>query len=326
MSGCTTKVLITIDTEFSMGGYYSPAGGEPVSAEKIIFCRIGNEVYGISRIMDILERYGFRGVFFVETEARFYFGEKAVVDVCTAILSRGHEVQLHIHPAFRSFIDNVRIKDDLRLVHYDDQVRYIGEARMFLERNGITDVTAFRAGGFYSTAETARAAFENGFLYVSNCNPAFPNCDYIPNAPFTNRPFEIEGVREFPVTCMEEIPVRKQWNPFQLSAASYSEMKKALEFYHANCLEYVTFITHSFEFVKKYDSRYEKSRPLPFLIKRFETLCRYLAENSDKYTVTTFSQIDRKAIRSYAAPELFYTSTLWDTVVRYGENTLGTVV
>ena len=93
-----TSVLITIDTEFSLGGYLANPDNKPVPADKCIYCRIGESVYGISFIMDILETNGLKGVFFLESESRFYFGEDVLVNIMAQIQQRGHEVQLHIHP------------------------------------------------------------------------------------------------------------------------------------------------------------------------------------------------------------------------------------
>jgi len=281
-----TKIIITIDTEFSLGGYFHNKKNKPIPADKIIYCKIGDKEYGINRIMDILDQYDMQGEFFVETESRFYFGEKEVLKIIDSILSRGHKVQLHIHPTYRSFIKNEKIPDDMRKYTVDDQSFFIKEALNFLEKNKI-NILAYRSGGFYSNRDTLYALKQNG-----NYNLAFPNCDYIKDYPGNNDIFKADDIFELPITCYKEPPVRKEWNSFQLSAASLSEIENALNFYHLNKLQVATFITHSFEFVKAHNTQYAKTTPLKFLINRFDKMCRFIAENSDRFKVVTFEQLD----------------------------------
>ena len=52
-----SHVLITIDTEFSIGGYFHDKKHKPVPADRIIYCKIAGKEYGINFIMDILEMF-----------------------------------------------------------------------------------------------------------------------------------------------------------------------------------------------------------------------------------------------------------------------------
>ena len=323
-----TKTLITIDTEFSIGGHFENNNLKPVSAERHIYCKIGGKEYGINLIMDILERYSHRGVFFVETEARFYFGEREILNIIESILNRGHEVQLHVHPNFDSFLRKKRLPDDMRTYSIDEQVNIIGDALAFLSSYGIDSILAYRCGGFYCNLDTIEALRRNNIRYSSNYNIAFPNCDYVRKFRLRNDIFCIAGVFEVPITCYREFPIRKRWNSLQVGAASFEEIEKSMFHYFCQGVKVVTIITHPFEFVRSGDLQYSKMSPKRFVAKRFENICRFLATNTDKYEVITYNDLDNLIKMKKIAPEEkvieFYKSSMLNTLKRYFENVIFT--
>jgi len=314
-----TSVLITIDTEFSFGGYLANPQNKPVPADKIIYCRIGESEYGINFIMDVLETNGLKGVFFIESESRFYFGEELLVEIIDHVKKRGHEVQLHIHPAWRTFISREEVSDDLRKYSLDEQTKIIYEAMEFFDKNCPQKISAFRSGSFFSNLDTVTAADKNNLRYVSNYNISHPNCDYINRYENQNDVFELEGgLFEFPLTNYREFPLRKPYNGFQISAASFSEMKKALCFYHSSNMQFCTFLTHSFEFTHRSDYQYSHMTPANAVIRRFQHLCEFLGQNIDRFQVIGFNDID--TIDSSNSRHVFYKSGVVKTVSRYLEN------
>ena len=120
-----TKIIITVDVESSIGGYFNNRNNCHVPAERHIHCKINGKDQGIGLIMDILDKNELKGVFFVETEARHYFGDDEMKEVVEFILKRGHDVQLHIHPGFRSFRNGNFIKKESdSLCDYSAVVHY----------------------------------------------------------------------------------------------------------------------------------------------------------------------------------------------------------
>ena len=314
-----TSVLITIDTEFSLGGYLANPENKPVPADKCIYCRIGESDYGISFIMDILDANGLKGVFFLESESRFYFGEDLLIDIMTQIQKRGHEVQLHIHPAWRTFINQKECSDDLRDYSLDEQKDIIHEALDFFNKHSAQKITAFRSGSFFSNQDTLASVASNNLKFVSNYNISYPNCDYIGRYEGHNDVFELDdGLFEFPLTNYREFPIRKSHNSFQISAASFNEMKKALCFYHDKNMQFCTFLTHSFEFIYRSDYQYSHMSPADALIRRFRRLCEYLGQNIDRFQVIGFNDIDN--IETGNSRHVFYKSGVVNTVSRYLEN------
>jgi peptidoglycan/xylan/chitin deacetylase (PgdA/CDA1 family) len=324
-----TNVLITIDTEHSMGGYFDDQSRKPVPAGRIIWCRIGEKEYGINLIMDILDRYAFKGVFFVEVESRFYFGDQAIAEIIDHIQNRGHEVQLHTHPNYRTFKEKKTTRDDFRRYSRDEQTQIISEARQFMRENGVGNILAHRCGGFYSNQDTLAALQANGIRYSSNYNLAYPNCDYIQTLPLINDIHALNGGYEVPVTSYQEPEIRKKWNSLQLSAASYAEMTSVLDYAERHNTQVLTFLTHSFEFVRARDRQYQSVRPLHFLIRRFENFCRYLADNSDRFQVVTFTALDQLIMANPPQTKpnevQFYKSTFLQTALRYLENAKGKI-
>jgi hypothetical protein len=321
-----TRVLITVDTEFRLGGSLQQSGKSPVPADRIIYCRFGGKEYGINWIMDTLEQHGLKGVFFVETESRFCFGEKLLASIVENICRRGHEVQVHCHPVYRTFLDGKRKSDDMRSYSLQEQTDIIGEALRFLTTLGVRDLRAYRSGGFFSTLDTVRAAQTNGLRYLSNYNLSVPNCDYLTEFPGRNDLFPIGDGFEIPITCFQEIPIRKDWNCLQICAASSREFRKAMHHYHTLGTNTLCILTHSFEFVRPRDIQYNRATPLPFLMQRLDDLCAFLSKNPDSYEVVGFAQLDallqRGNIQTHVHRNEFFRSTALDTVRRYAENVL----
>lgn len=321
-----TRVLITVDTEFRLGGSLQQPGKSPVPAERIIYCQFGGKEYGINWIMDTFERYDLKGVFFIETESRFCFGEKLLAGIVEGICRRGHEVQLHCHPVYRTFLDGKRRSDDMRSYSLQAQTDIIGEALRFLTALGVRDLCAYRSGGFFSTLDTVRAAQANGLRYLSNYNLSVPNCDYLDEFPGRNDLFPIGDGYEIPITCFREIPVRKEWNSLQICAASTREFRKAMHYYHARGTNTICILTHSFEFVRPHDIQYTRVSPLPFLMRRLDDLCAFLAENQDRFEVAGFARLDnllkRGDMQTQALRNEFFRSSALDTLSRYAENVM----
>src|SRR5437879_6282128 len=97
------RVYFTIDTETTLGGAWQNGSAQPLSLERTVFGEIGSGSYGIGLIMDILEEHGFSGTFFVEVFCSYLLGLDPVAAVFDYIAKRGHDAQLHLHPAYRFY-------------------------------------------------------------------------------------------------------------------------------------------------------------------------------------------------------------------------------
>ena len=86
----STKVVITVDVE-SYG-----RDGDP---EKQIWGKLADGEHGIRRIMDLLDKHGVKGTFYLNVYEAAKYGDAALARVARAINDRGHDLELHTHPA-----------------------------------------------------------------------------------------------------------------------------------------------------------------------------------------------------------------------------------
>src|SRR5438067_1754137 len=98
-----TNVYFTVDTEASMAGAWSNPEQFPTHAEQHVFCNIGARRFGVPLIVDLMERYGFRATYFVETLATRVLGDPDTASIFDYLMKCGQDVQLHLHPNFRYY-------------------------------------------------------------------------------------------------------------------------------------------------------------------------------------------------------------------------------
>ena len=280
-----TKVFITIDVETSIGGAFQDINLSPVGPKKRIWGEIKGKFYGIPLIMDILESFDLKGNFFVETFSSFYFGYQELKEICKSILKRGHDVQLHIHPNYQTFkhkdwkinVQNKKIFSDF-LTDYTlkEQKAIIREGKKILNKCGINPV-AFRAGSFNANLNTLKALKENSIPFDFSYNVSFLNktC-FLESLGKRNDAFKINSLIEIPVTNCLQI---KSLRNFDVCALSFLEMKYLLDKFKLKRQKTITFVLHSFSFIKNRDIQYKKVTPNKIVIGRFKKLCNYLKEN-----------------------------------------------
>jgi len=295
-----TNVFITVDTEHSIGGAFADPALKPVGNDLRIYGRIGGKEYGIGLIMDIAERFGLKIIFFVEVFNKYFFGENETRQVVETILSRGHDVQLHLHPNYLNFTlerpRTLKFSDLLADYPLDRQIELLYEARQTLESYGAPRVVAFRAGCFGANTDTLKALAQNGFWVDSSYNGAFLGGPCLMPDWGINDIIVRDGIYEFPVTNFHEStwmrPERRM--PMDINGVSFEEMQHVLESSlrkegpHA-----ITVILHSFSFVHARDVQYRNVSPRRHVVRRFEKLCRFLADRRDDFSVKTFERLSR---------------------------------
>jgi hypothetical protein len=269
-----TQVLITVDTELSALLHQR---GVPADANlaSSIMGKAGRATVGIGWQMDCLDRYGLTGVFFVDPMPGMVFGPDIVRRMVEPILTRGHEVQLHIHPEWLEWARISPVGDrrganigDFSLA---DQLILLEWGRTALEQAGAPTPIAFRAGNYGANDDTLKALATLGMLWDASYN------GYYRNGPcrIGIDPSQIDPVRRFDVT---EIPVSSivdrpgSVRPAQICALSAKEMRLGL--YHAAGTAWPVFsiVTHSFEMLSR-----DRKRPNHAVMHRFEAMCRAIA-------------------------------------------------
>ena len=286
-----TRVYLTIDTECAEERGDNPALGYDTR----VWGRFVNQrrALGIEVLMDTMEASGLRGTFFTEALGAAFFGHAGLAAVCQAIVSRGHDVQLHTHPRqiradWRSRGETAA-PDDIGVYPVAEQVELLRTGVATLEACGVPtgSVRAFRAGNFGASNSTWQALAQAGFTLDSSYNPSYftKNCKMRFAAASVGLFRAEHGVWELPVSTFVEAGGGHRHA--QITAVSFGEMVDLLEASHAVGIREVMIVTHSFELLHHDSSRGARGRPNRINVLRFRRLCRYLAANRDRFEVDT---------------------------------------
>lgn len=271
-----TKVQFTVDTELSLKLFQNGASAQENFDSSIAGkCRDGE--YGIFYQMDRLEAAGLTGVFFVDPMPALVYGPGVIAQIVEPVLKRGHEVQLHIHTEWLEFArghEHAHLRGrNIADFAFDDQIRLLEQARALLVMAGAPEPTAFRAGNFGANNDTLRALAAIGVRYDSSFNPAFLDGECGITLPVQTAPFsEHLGVGIIPVSVIEDRP--GSIRAVQLCALSAWEMRDALAHAADDGWPCFTIVSHSFELLAR-----DRSRGNPIVIRRFDAMCRNIAEH-----------------------------------------------
>jgi peptidoglycan/xylan/chitin deacetylase (PgdA/CDA1 family) len=283
------KVHLTFDVEIWCGGWDRLDAQFPSSFERYVYGRSAQGEYALPATLDILRRHGLKAVFFVEPLFSARFGSEYLGRIVDMIESAGQEVQLHLHPEWTDEIEPSPIVDALRkrqhLHHYtqQEQRQLLQFGLQLLRAHAKGTVTAFRAGSYAANRDTYRALADVGLLVDSSLNRA--SADSGPGLHERTDPRSgllIDGVSVYPVTVFKDGMGKDR--PAQVGACGLLELRQALERAHEAGQPDFVIVSHNFEMLKP-----GRSEPDPIVVRRFERLCRYLAEHRDRYDTCGFA-------------------------------------
>jgi len=272
-----TAVYITIDTEYasSLPGAAGP-GTRAENFARSIVCETPWGPVGIGHQMDVMERHGLKGVFFVDPMPALVWGVAAIEDVVGPIVARGHDVQLHCHSEWLARAPGnpltPRTGQHLRQFPLDDQCRILDWARDTLVAAGAAQPVAFRAGNYGANDDTLRALAELGIEYdTSHCPALAEGGDCVITLGRAQRtPIWHCGVVEVPVGCVEDFGGRLRHA--QITALSLDELTDALRHARDTRQDGFTVVSHSFELASR-----DRTRRNRVVARRFERFCAALA-------------------------------------------------
>lgn len=310
------RVHITFDVEVWCGGWNELDRRFPAAFERYCFGRSRHGDYALPKTIEILRRHGLTGVFFVEPLFSARFGAQWLQTITSMLQEGGQDVQLHLHPEWTDEISPAILDDVSRkrqhLTHYSvhEQTTLIQVGRNLLEAATRIPVKVFRAGSFAANADTYRALAANGLAMDSSLNPCY---DYSAGSMGDLRQIEPGreccGVSIFPVTALQDGLGRLR--TAQLNGCSVAEFCAALLDAERQGVEHFVIVSHNFEMLRP-----GSCEPDWIVVRRFERLCRFLAEHSDRFDVARFepptpSVFKREPVRPRVG--------LWPTVHRYAE-------
>ena len=315
------RVYLTTDTEYSAGMYRRGETSEAANFDHSIRGLTPSGEVGIFYQMDFLERHGLKGVFFVDPMPALVWGERAISRIVEPILSRGHDVQLHLHTEWLAFGAGTpigkRTGQHLKDFSREEQRALLAFARDTLVAAGAPPPVAFRAGNYGANDDTLRALADLGIGYdTSFCPGIAGSACAISLDPNCLAPTEHEGVVEVPVGAISAGgPHRRH---AQLTALSSWEILSAIRHAAERGEACFTIVSHSFELMSR-----DRRRANRLVRRRFERLCAALARQDD-VAVATYRDAP-PALQAGAMPIPLPHSRL-RTAARQGEQLVGNIL
>lgn len=286
------NVYLSFDVEVWCNGWSELDVRFPGSFDRYVYGRSSRGNFALPKTLEILNRYGLRGVFFVEPLFSARFGEIYLDEIVGLISSAGHDIQLHLHPEwvdeiFPGLIDDFRVKRQyLSAYTQEEQSALIAWGKRALERVVKHKITAFRAGSYAANSDTYVALAENEIYIDSSLNACMPiDGSDMRAAVAAGAPWRQGNVLTYPVTVFRDGFGR--YRPAQVGACSFEELKQALLDAASNGAEHFVIVSHNFEMLKT-----GRSAPDLIVANRFEQLCKYLSVNSEVFKTSSFDRVD----------------------------------
>lgn len=319
----STRVCITIDTEFSIGGAFADAARRPV-AEPVVWCEVGGRSEGLGFLLSTFEQYRIPATFFVEALHRHYFRDDPMRAIVQRIAADRHEVQLHAHPCWSVFQhadwpERVRRQprqDDFCGRSEDDMVDLIGQGMATFADWGLPAPTVFRSGSLQHDDTMYRALARTGIPYSSNVGLALFDSGDPAYRLYSGRHVR-HGVAEFPVLTYSDWQLggRRHLKLLTIAGASFAETRTLLDQAHRAGIEQVVLLTHPFEYIQGRGAGLERMRRHGVTQSRLMRLCQYIDANRDRFTPCGLADAAERADQQDEQNRLLY-GVLWQSVFR----------
>lgn len=306
-----TEVIITIDTEFSVGGAFEDPARRPVGAPNITG-PVNGEEQGLGFMLNTFARHDVPATFFVETLQTRHFGLEPMGALARRIADAGHDVQLHLHPLWLTF-DGEHIDrsvtpfppdDDCAACSLDQLISMMRQGIETFAAWGLPLPVALRTGNLAADRNIYRAQAAAGLPLASNIGLTVSRPDD-PSLQLKGGRQRIEGVLELPVLCFNDIevgPYRHQ-RILQISSTGWPEQKSALQRARAAGIETIVILTHPFEFFKRGDPQCRHLRTNRVHQARLDKLCAFVQANPASFNFTTFGASKDRWLAEVDQPE-----------------------
>jgi peptidoglycan/xylan/chitin deacetylase (PgdA/CDA1 family) len=317
------KVYLTFDIEVWCGGWDHLDERFPASYERYVYGRSKQGDYALPATLDLMDKHGLKGIFFVEPLFSARFGPQYLRTIVDLIQSRGHNVQLHLHPEWTDEIEphplpkNLGKRQHLSYYSEDEQTALIALGKDLLTQAGAAHMTMFRAGSYAANSATYRALARNGLRVDSSLNECFEvSGPDVGTATATGRDWagqqqvRVGEVTSFPITVFQDGLGRLR--PAQVGACGLAELGAAM--HSAETLGHSDFVivSHNFELLKP-----DSALPDPWMVRRFSGLCELLARRADRWQVSSDMVVSKTSPASPPLPRAHVATVA--TLRRYAE-------
>jgi hypothetical protein len=288
-----------------MGGAWQDPTLRPVPSDRIIYCGIDGQDYGIGWMCRELRERKLRATFFGEVFAGLVFGEDDTRRWMGFLLENGQDVQLHTHTNYFYYAELLRSggplafrTDSLADVPSPDRFEMLQRGIELFRRATGYEPAAYRAGSWRGSRALLRDLRRAGIFLDCSYNAALKRASFDGEKLAPNALQRIDGVWEFPITVARQtLPdpaIRGGLRPFDPVSMSYWELRKVLDDAHAAGVSHISAIFHSFSAVKARDSQYSRIKPDRVVRKRFAFLLDYLSANEDRFRVGVIAELARE--------------------------------
>jgi len=316
-------VYFTVDTEFWPRDCARPDFAEAEEDyRRDVFGLTRSGEYGIGYQMDALESEGLKGVFFIESLHALKLGTSYVRTIVELVQRRGHEAALHLHPEWVGWLEDSplggRNSPFLHAFPAADQRWIVGQGARVLRECGVRRIASFRAGNYGADQHTLRALADEGVPFDSSYNVAFTGggCGLDAGTALT-MPRRMEGVIEVPIAFVRDGLGR--FRPMQIVAASFGEMRAALDQAERRGFPAFVFVSHGFELIRRRAEARGGAQEDGIVRRRFDQLIGYLGRNKERYRVTTFADTVPEGLFRAVANPAPVTGSAWQTSGRLFE-------
>jgi hypothetical protein len=305
-----TDVLITIDTEFSAGGYFVDPNIRTPVTDRAVFCNIGGRSHGLGFLLETLSEFRIKATFFVEAAHTVLLGIEPMRPAINALLEAGHDIQLHIHPmwmvAKNGHGSTYTVNDSMAALDEGACRQAIEIGLSAFAEWGVAPPLSFRAGNLQMGRAAYRALKSCGISVSSSIGVAISHPQEQALWLEGGRRM-IEGVMEVPILAFANVFVGacKRMKNLTVTGSGTRETIAVLQSARTNSFEEVVLQTHPFEFIKKSNDRYDEITPNRVNQCRFRTLCDWLAKSSGAFPTVTMKERATQWIEGkefYSAP------------------------
>jgi hypothetical protein len=278
--------------------------------------------FGVPYQIRVLNEHELKAAFFVESLCASAAGPAPLRGVVEQIQSQGQEVQLHVHTEWLAWMTDSllpgRTGQSLKDFSLGEQSLLIRQAAENLRTCGARNVCAFRAGNYGANFDTLRALAREGVAIDTSYNAYYLDSQCGLRLPeLLVQPRQIEGVWEFPISCFRDWPGHVRHA--QLCACTAREIEQALlSAWRAGWGSFVI-VSHGFELIRRRKQIALPPLPDHFVRRRFERLCRFLAEHRDKFRTRHFGEIDEQSLQASVQAARPLRSGMHRTAHRYVE-------
>lgn len=313
------NVYLTFDTEIWCDGWDNLDASFADAFKRYVYGPTPQGDGALPLIIDILNRHGLTGVFFVEPLFATRFGKQPLRELVGLLRDGGQEVQLHLHTEWADEADPPLLgvtqkHQHLALFDGEQQRELFRLGLELLAEAGASGINAFRAGNYSFNEHTLGALAANGIHIDSSYNPGSRRGGrHPPGSVSDSQASERDGVMVYPVTTFDD-GFQKRPRAVQVTSCSWGETQHVLQSALEAGWESVVIVSHNFELMNP-----AKTRRDPIAVRRFEKLCAFLGQNRDRFNCRGFKDLDPTPFAGEAAR---LRSNRARTLVRMGEQAL----